>query len=148
MHRVVCCFFSVGTGCRHAGGAMCAAFLGVPKRLQNSQTAIHGEGSHFELGCGGGPSFFFLQANVTMRRIFINLAKGSTASVAPSGMFPGGGAGSRALRSCGSCGGEDQGFDCVFSLIFRVFHVKVIALSCISLLLRDCDVNLYPPLDQ
>jgi hypothetical protein len=84
-----------GVGVRAALLALEATFPGVPKRPTNRQAVIYGQGSHSELGCRGGPSFFFLWAEVLTRRIFIDLGKGSTTGVAPSGMFL---AGSRALR--------------------------------------------------
>jgi hypothetical protein len=54
----------------------------------------------------GSPSFF-LQAWL-LRRIFIDLDKGSMAAVVPSGMFPGDGGGTLADRSRRRCG-EEQG---------------------------------------
>jgi hypothetical protein len=62
MQRAVGCFFLVVSGCRRRAvlRALEAAFPGVPKRPTNREAAIHDEGSHSELGCGGGPSFFFL----------------------------------------------------------------------------------------
>jgi hypothetical protein len=86
---------------------------------------------------------------VPMWRIFPglgSLGKGSTAGVAPNGLFPGGSAGTRASRSR-RCGGEEKEPDCGFTLFSNVFLVKVLVLSSISLSLRDFAVNLYPPLN-
>jgi hypothetical protein len=107
---------------------------------------IYDRWSHSDLRYDGGPSFFFLQDVVPMRRIFSDLDKGSTTDVAQSGLFLGGTAGTRALRSH-RCGGEDKGADCVSTLLPNIFLVKVLALSYIPLSLRDFVVNLYPPLD-
>jgi hypothetical protein len=46
------------------------------------------------------PSFFFLQDGMPLQRIFHDPSKGSTAVVAPSGVFPGGGFGTLADGSC------------------------------------------------
>jgi hypothetical protein len=120
-----------------------ATFSGVPKRPLQCIAAINGVWSHSLLGCAGSPSFF-LQAG-PLRRIFIDLDKGFTAGVVPSGMFPGDGGGTLADRSCRR-GEEDQGLDCVSVVLPRVFLAKGLALSCIPLSLRGLVVILFPPL--
>lgn len=58
----------------------------------------------------------------------IILFTGSTAGGAPSGLLPGGGAGSRTARSSRS-GGEDWGLDHVFHLSPKGFSKNLLALS-------------------
>jgi len=61
-------------------------------------------------------------------RIISDPGKGSIASVAPSGVVPGGGDGSCARRSC-ICGGEGQGPDRFFYFCPRACFAKIPALS-------------------
>ena len=101
--------------CAGAGwwwGSDVAATGGVPKHRHLCRRYLRPERplrARLELSC------YFreakttqLCAQVTRRKLFINLIAGSIAGVAPSGWFPGGGAGSRLVRSS-SCGGEDWG---------------------------------------
>ena len=76
-------------------------------------------------------------------RIFFVFSFGSTAGVAPSGAFPGGGDGTGAGKTrarwriprIGSC----------FSFFLWVLSVKISSLSATSQACKDWDVNLYPP---
>jgi hypothetical protein len=87
------------------------------------------------------PWLFFL-----LVRIFFNLGSGFSVSVAPSGMFPGGGEGARSWRFP-ICGGEGHGLDRVSSLSFRVLLVIFEPLVVISCFFRGLVVILYRPLD-
>jgi len=84
-----------------------------------------------------------LCAQMPVWELIGDLTTGSKHGDAPSGMFPGGGAVSRAARSSRR-GGEDRGLDCFFHFLPRVFDVKVAALSVNPLLARGLVVKCIP----
>jgi hypothetical protein len=91
-------------------------------------------------------SFALLQLFFLLARIFIDSMTGIVTGVAPSGVFPCGGAGAwnwSLLR----CGGEDRGLDQVSAFSFRVVLVKLEALSLVICLVRGLNINLYLPFD-
>jgi hypothetical protein len=150
--------------------ALEAAFFGVPKRLTNRQAAIHGDGSHSELGCGGDLSFFStsdLEAFVgalrrssttsslqvvrprrrrRSRRCWFLAGVEAVASSDPLFYF-----GVHRLEVAGEHGGGDpEAPDCFSFFSARVFFVRLEALSSNSRFLRASVVkglyaNLYPP---
>jgi len=93
---------------------------------------------------------FFLMAKTTHRsaqgpnrKSSFGFSMGFTTGIAPSGLFPGGDAGSRAWKPLS--GGEDEGLDRVFTFYFRVLSDYLQALSVIPLVHRGALVTLYPP---
>ena len=85
------------------------------------------------------PGIFFSRPMCRSGESSSDPGKGLIASAAPSGMFPGGDAGSSALRSTRR-GGEDEGLDCFLQFFPRVFIVKVLALSAVTLTCRGFTV--------
>lgn len=75
----------------------------------------------------------------------MDLDAGVLASLAPSGLVPGGVAGARIWRSAG-CSGEDEGPDRVFLVFSEVLIAKFEDLTVLLYSLRVLDVNLCTPL--
>ena len=140
---IFCCRGGRGS-CLLMGFGVEAAICGVPKRRRCVAAVILGRRGHSLLGCYGHRAFFFQAAREPKRKIFIDIGAGSMAGGAPSGLFPGGGAGSRAWRSL-RCGGEDNGLDGVCNFVSKVFSVKQAALFENPLSSGGLLVILYPP---
>ena len=136
---ISCCRGGRGP-CLLLGFGVEAAICGVPKRWRCAAAVIFGRRGHSLLGCYGHRAFFFQVAREPKGKIFIDLGEGSMAGDAPSGLFPGGGAGSGASRSIGG-GAECGGPDCFLPIFSRVSSVKVQSLSKIPLLGRGLDVK-------
>jgi hypothetical protein len=118
-----------------------ASTFGVPKRPLQCIAAMNGLWRHSLLGCYASPSVFLQD----LRRIFIDLDKGSMAAVVPSGMFPGDGGGNLVGRSR-MRGGEERGLDLVSGFVPRVCLAIGLSLSCIPLSFRGLVAKLLPPL--
>jgi hypothetical protein len=119
---------------------------GVHQRRQRYAGVIFGDSSHSTPGSDGLPWTAFLLVYRPYWRIFIAYSTGFITYVAPSGMFPGGCAGSRSWRFTG-CGGKNQGSDCFSPLSSRVLSVKVKAHAVFLYVLRGLSTTLYRPLD-